>query len=178
MDTMKNSYSLSILDFMTRIVTGAVILTLLVIALRSQASHTLKPWSLRARDAAFMLNLPDREKLAALAPAYANLIREIRRYPAGTRFYFVPCFADSGNTGLWWWYVYLLSRYYSYPNQLLIHDSVLYNDRKDIYMERFISGSRTFNDLPWVKERKIEQIILMRNNQVQILPTTTEIRGL
>jgi len=161
-----------------RIIACAIILALLLNALVTQHKNTLKPWLARGSDLTAMLQLTDSEKLTALAPAYAGLIKEIRRYPAGTRFYFVPCFEDSGNTGLWWWYVYLLSRYYSYPNQLLCHDSVLYDDRKDIYLERWIKGSRTFNGIPWVKEHKIEQIILMRNNQVQILPVSSEVHGL
>jgi hypothetical protein len=161
-----------------RAIALAIVAALMVAALYNQYKATLTPWCSRFRDTTLMLSLSDRDKLAVLAPAYAGLIQEIRRFPPGTRFYFVPSFTDSGNTKFWWWYVYLLSRYFSYPNQLLCHDVILYGNDKNIYLERWIKGSRTFRDIPWIKERHIEQIILMRNNQVQILPLAAETSGL
>ena len=155
-----------------------VLAALILNSFRAQWTLTARPLLSRSRDISTMLRLTDLEKLTALAPNYSVLIRELRRYPEGTNFYFVPEFQDSQNRGFWWWYLYLLTRYYVYPRKLFCHDSVLDDGRKDVFIQRWIGGAKTFSEISWVKEKKIDRIILIRHNKAEILPVSAKVEGL
>ena len=152
---------------------GALFLWLGVASVRSQTENISRVLTNSARYIPKMLSWDDLDKLKALAPAYDSIIQAVNAYPPETRFYLVPCFEDSGNTGFWWWYLYLLTRYYSYPRIIFSHNEFSYENSKALYRERFIGQAASFNDIPWVKARQINNIILIRNNRVNILPATT-----
>jgi hypothetical protein len=125
-----------------------------------------------------MIIKDDVQKLRVIAPDLFNLVEAVNTFPTSTRFYFIPCFEDSGNTGRWWWYVYLIVRYLSYPRTIFCHDKVQYKNSKEIYLERFIGQAKTWQALDWITSRHIEIIILMRNNAVEFIHITSPIKNL
>ena len=106
------------------------------------------------------------------------MVQAVNAFPAATRFYFVPCFEDSGNTGRWWWYVYLMTRYLCYPRTVFCHDKVQYDDTKAVYLSRFIGQARTWQDLDWITSRHIDIIILMRHNRVEFMRPADPVKNL
>lgn len=139
---------------------------------------TLRPWPASSSVIQKQLPLSDEQKLEAQAPDLAALVKAVNNYPETTRFYFVPSFADSGNTGRQPWYIYILTRYFAYPRIIACHDSLQYAGSKNVYLERFIGNARTWYDVEWVRDKHINIIILMRNNRVDFLPVHAQIGGL
>jgi hypothetical protein len=155
----------------------AVIGALLVSAGLNQFNFSLKPFFLARKDIPAMISRNDTEKLQVLAPDLFALIRAVNAFPPQTRFYFMPCFQDSGNTGRWWWYVFVLTRYFAYPRIILSHNASL-RYTKENFIARYIGKARTYQDLDWIKSKNIQVIILMRNNKVEFLGVDTPIEGL
>ena len=145
------------------------VLTALVIgAVIHQINFSLKPlpalWNRSA-----MITRNDTEKLQILAPDLFALVKAVNAFPSKTTFYFVPCFNDSGNTGRWWWYVFLMTRYLSYPRIIFCHSKEQFNNTKEEYLSRFIGPARTWQELDWITTRHIEIIILMRHNTIEFI---------
>jgi hypothetical protein len=150
---------------------------LLVSASLNQFNFSLKPFFLARKDIPAMISRNDTEKLHVLAPDLFALIRAVNAFPAQTRFYFMPCFQDSGNTGRWWWYVFVLTRYFAYPRIILSHNASLW-DTKEAFITKYIGKARTYQEIDWITSKNIQVIILMRNNRVDFLSTDTPIGGL
>jgi len=161
-----------------RIFLWGVLATLLAGALFNQYSFSLKPLYLSRGHAAAMMAKNDLQKLETVAPDLFNLIRAVNAFPASTRFYFVPCFNDSGNTGRWWWYIHLITRYFSYPRHIFSHDKVQYDGTKEVYIARFIGQAKTWRELDWITSRDIEVLILMRNDSIKFMRTTDPVESL
>ena len=155
-----------------------VLAALLIGSLFNQFNFSFKPLSLSKDHIASMMIKNDMQKLETAAPDLFSLVREVSAFPASTRFYFIPCFNDSGNTGRWWWYVYLMARYLSYPRTVFTHDKAEYGDTKGIYLSHFIKEAKTWQELDWITSRHIEVLILMRNNTVEFMRTTAPIKNL
>ncbi len=152
---------------------GSALVWLIFTTCRSQLEYTWRPLINALPHMMPLLALPDIDKLQALAPSYHQVIQAINTYPPNTRFYFIPSFKDSGNSGFWWWYLYLLCRYYAYPRQILSHNEFFYKGEKSVYLDRCINGAKSFTDISWFKQRGIDQVILIRHNKVEILPPDT-----
>jgi len=144
----------------------------------NQFNFSLTPFW-QARQSLFMAEPhTDSARLERLAPDIAALVKAVKAYPVETRFYFAPCFRDSGNTARWWWYVYLLTRYLSYPRKILCHDEVLYKSDKTVYSSRYIGKAARWQDLDWITSRGVQVIIMMRNNAVTFIPVSERIQDL
>ncbi len=155
-----------------------VLVALLVVSFYNQFNFSLQPLYLSRSQIVRRLSINDMQKLEVAAPDLFTLARAINSFPDSTRFYFIPCFDDSGNTGRWWWYVYLMGRYLSYPRTIFTHDKVQYETSKSIYLSRFIGQARTWRELDWITSRHIDILILMRHNSVEFLRTTDPIKNL
>jgi len=155
-----------------------VLAALLATALYNQFSFSLKPLYLSRSQIVQRVSHNDMQKLEIAAPDLFNMIQAVNSFPASTHFYFIPCFDDSGNAGRWWWYVYLMGRYLSYPRTVFTHDKVQYENSKDVYLSRFIGQARTWQELDWITSRHIEVLILMRNNSIEFIKTTDLIKNL
>ena len=155
-----------------------ILVVLILMAAYNQVVSTIRPLVTATSSMGKLLTLTEHEKLRILAPSYSRLIDAVNAYPQGTRLYFVPCFEDSGNSGFWWWHLYLLTRYEVYPRKVLCHDELLYEGQKSVYLSRWIGHAKYFNDIKWIRDRGIEYVILVRHNSANILPVTAEVSGL
>lgn len=155
-----------------------VLTALLGVSLYNQFNFSLKPLCLSRNNVASMIGKSDLQKLEVAAPDLFNMIQAVNSFPAATHFYFIPCFNDSGNTGRWWWYIHLMTRYFSYPRTIFTHDKVQYENNKSVYSTRFIGQARTWQELDWITSRHIEVLILMRKNSVEFMKTTEPIKNL
>lgn len=156
---------------------GVIVLTAyLSVSIASQIRYTFRPFARSASVIPAMLTKDDLGQLRKLAEPIYQVIAGINQYTEETNFYFVPSFSDSENSAVWWWYLYLLSRYLCYPRKIFCHDEILYGGEKDRYLRQFIGQAARYAELDWVKTRRIEHIILYRNNTVSILPSSAEIK--
>lgn len=153
----------------------AVLLALLLVSVHDQYRLTLKPFISHFSAIPKILPLNDIQKLEQFAPDIYPLIQAINSYPPGTRFYFVPCFQDSGYNERWWWYVFLLTRYITYPRIILSHDPIVFQSNKSTYLEQIIGKASIWSDMDWIASRKVQFIILLRNSNVSIRSINTPV---
>jgi len=159
----------------------ATVLGLLVIAfyafisINSQLNYTFKPFLRLYKAIPSMLFKDDLNQLKELAYPIYRIVYDINIYPDDARFYFAPCFKDSKNTKIWWWYLHVMLRYLCYPRNIFCINPVVYNDDKAEYLKRFVSGAKKYNELDWLKARNVKYIILFRSNAIQILSLDNEI---
>lgn len=117
-----------------------------------------------------MLSLNETQQLQVLSPTIYPWVAQIQTYPPNSTFYFIPCFEDSGNTSLWWWYLCILTRYFAHPRKVLFLDYSLYQENKQIFIKKYIGNAKYYSELDWLKKHQVQYVILMRNNNIQILP--------
>ena len=161
-----------------KLIPWGVLAALLAVSLYNHFSFSLRPLYVSRGQVPAMIMKSDIDKLEVLAPDLFKVVAAIRTFPPAARFYFVPCFDDSGNTGRWWWYVHLLTRYLCYPRIIFAHDKIQYDNSKTTYLARFIKEARTWQEVDWVDSRQINVIILMRNDLIRFMRTTDPIGDL
>jgi len=158
-----------------RIIGLFLLAIVLTVTLSSQIRYQILPFLRSYKSIPYLLSKDDLSLLKEFAYPVYRLIGGINTYPEDTNFYFAPCFADSGNTQIWWWYLHIVTRYFCFPRKILCMDSVLYSDNKDVFISKYIGDAKKYSDLEWIKARKISYVILFRDNAVSILPIDTEI---
>jgi hypothetical protein len=145
-----------------------IFLFLLALSLFSQIRFTVAPF-LRNYSLIFSsLGKDDYSLLQEAAPDLASVVAAINSYPLDTRFYFAPCFKDSKNTAIDWWYAYVLTRYFCFTRKIFCLHPVLYGDSKEEYYQKFINGKEHYADLPWIISRGISHVIVMRSNIISV----------
>jgi hypothetical protein len=148
---------------------------LLIISLGNQFRLNIRPlWKARP----YILEMfakDDLGQLSALSIPLYKLVEQLRRYPEETIFYFAPIFEDWKSKGINWWYIYILCRYFAYPRKVLAMDRVVYHSDKEEYTAKFIRGRKYYAELEWLKNRRVNYVVAVRDNRVFILPLDSEI---
>ena len=151
------------------------IILLIITTFTNQIKYSIIPFLNSYKLVPYLLPKDDLSLLKELAYPVYRIIDEINTYPEETNFYFVPCFEDSGNTQIWWWYLYILTRYLCYPRKIFCMDARLYSESKEEFISKYNGDAKRYSDLEWIKIRNIKYVILFRNNTVSILPIETKI---
>lgn len=161
---------------MLRFIIGLFIIAFyLITSIGNQIRYTFTPFIKSYKNLPYMLAKDDLGQLKELTNPIYNIVEGINKYPEDTNFYFVPCFEDSGNSAVWWWYLYIISRYFAYPRKIFAMDVILYNNNKNEYKKKFMPHGKNYSKLNWIKDREIKYIILFRNNVVSILSLNADI---
>lgn len=158
-----------IVNIAKRIIGISLILFLIAVSFVNNLNYNINPFLKGVKYIPYMLSLTELEQLRETALPIYKVIEEINKKPEGSSFYFVPCFKDSGNTDIWWWYLYLLCRYYAFPKKVFCIDRYLYNESKVDYINRFIEGKESFDKVSWFSKRGIDYLIIYRYNRISIV---------
>jgi len=150
-----------------------ILLWLISFAIFNQVQFTFKPLAASRAKLPALLIKDDMAQLNLMLPDIGRLFNIVNSAPAEAKFYFVPYFTNSPEMQTYWWYLYLASRYFSYPREVYCHDHSLYKSNKDIYLKRWIGQAKTFDELPWLNDRHVQYIIRIQHNILEIvLPKT------
>jgi hypothetical protein len=152
-----------------------VIFSLLALSLNSQLKYTLQPFFNSFRSIPGMLARDDAGQLKELSPSIYQIIEEINKYPPEANFYFEPHFAPWQSQGVWWWYVYIISRYLCYPRKVFSLAGIAYHNSRIEYLNKFIGQAKFYSQLSWLRGQGIQYVVLLRQGRVLVLPVSAEI---
>ncbi|MFH1304835.1 MAG: hypothetical protein ABIH74_00325 [Candidatus Omnitrophota bacterium] len=108
----------------------------------------------------------------------------IGELPPGSVLFFVPVFPEvpgprantihmpgAGDGTLWWWHMYHVLRYFSYPTKIITIDEKWCDD-KSAFERKYIQGKERFSDLEWIRRGGVTHVIFYRDNKVSVAPVS------
>lgn len=150
-----------------------IIFLFLSVSSVNQAKYTFYPFIKSCPGIFGLLWKDDVSRLKELIYPVYQIVTTIRSYPQGTNFYFAPDFEEANYiTG---WYVYILTRYFAYPQKVFKLHHSLYNHSINEYIQKYIGGQKKYSELDWIISRNIKYIITIKNNWFSILPVDSDI---